>query len=145
MRKPDLIIGPADNPQTLRWHILNWRGIQVALHYWCRSDSDRALHDHKADNISILLTGPYREWFSHAWEKPYYKTRWPLLMYFRIGEAPHRIELHRGPVWSIWIRFSPRRDWGYWCPKGWRSNSVYNAEGSDYYKHGTSTVGRGCD
>lgn len=61
MRKPDLIIGPRDNPQTIRWHIFVWRGWQLSLHKWLRSDDDRAPHDHKADNISLLLTDCFRE------------------------------------------------------------------------------------
>jgi hypothetical protein len=145
-RPPDLTIGPHENPQTLRWHLLRWRGIQVALHRWCRSDSDRALHDHSADNISILLWGTYREWFSHAWERPRWRLRVPLIPYFRRAETPHRVELHRGaPVWSIWIRFKPRREWGFWCRKGWRHWRDYVAE-RDYNVPGSqSTVGRGCD
>jgi hypothetical protein len=145
VRKPDLIIGPVDDPQTLRWHLFKFRGLQVALHRWCRSDSDRALHDHTGNNISILLTGRYREWFSHAWEKPYYKVRWPFVPYFRIGEMPHRVELYNGPLWSIWVRFPSRREWGFWCPKGWRHWRDYVAEREGYYQTGISTVGRGCD
>jgi hypothetical protein len=145
VRKPDLTIGPAHDPQTLRWHLFKFRGLQVALHRWCRSDSDRALHDHTGNNISILLTGRYREWFSHAWEKPYYKVRWPFVPYFRIGEMPHRVELHNGPLWSIWIRFPSRREWGFWCPKGWRHWRDYVAERAGYYETGISTVGKGCD
>ncbi len=61
MRKPDLIIGPRNNPQTIRWHIFVWRGWQLSLHKWLRSDDDRAPHDHKANNVSILLTGRFRE------------------------------------------------------------------------------------
>jgi hypothetical protein len=72
MRKPDLIIGPRHDPQTVRWHIFVWRGWQLSLHKWLRSDSDRAPHDHKADNLSIILNAGYwetirtREW----WEYP---------------------------------------------------------------------------
>jgi hypothetical protein len=145
MRKPDLTIGPADDPQTERWHLFRWRGIQVAIHKWHRSDTDRALHDHSADNISVLLWGRYREWFSHAWEAPRWKLRWPLIPYFRKAETAHRVELHRGaPVWTLWIRFKPRREWGFHCPKGWRHWKEYVAEREGYYQTGHSTVGKGC-
>jgi len=57
MRKPDLIIGPRANPQTIRWHLLVVRGgWQLSLHKWLRSDDDRAPHDHKADNLSVILS-----------------------------------------------------------------------------------------
>lgn len=145
-REPDLIIGPREDPQTLRWHLFRWKGLQIALHRWCRSDTDRALHDHSSDNWSILIAGTYREWFSHNWEKPRWKLRIPFIPYFRRAGEPHRIELHNGaPVWSIWIRLAPFREWGFWCQKGWRHWKDYIAE-RDYTVPGsTSTVGRGCD
>ncbi len=140
MRPPDYIIGPADDPQTLRWHIAGARGkYQIAIHRWCRSDSDRALHDHTAGNISILLTGRYREWFSHAWEKPRWKTRWPFIPYYRKAGTAHRVELTHGPLWTIWIRFKPWREWGFWCPKGWRHWKEY-VDSRD-----SGQVGKGCD
>ena len=139
MRQPDLIIGPRDAPQTLRWHLFRWRGIQVALHRWVRSDSDRALHDHSAGNISILLTGCYQEWFNHSWEPPRWRLRVPLVPYYRAGDTPHRVLLHRGRLWTLWIRFKPWREWGFHCPKGW-------VHWTDYVdKRDSGLVGRGCD
>lgn len=145
MRPPDLTIGPADAPQTYRWHLWRWRGVQFALHQWMRSDQDRALHDHTANNISILLSGRYREWYSHPWEPKRSKMRYPLIPYFRLAETPHRIELLSDkPVWTIWIRFKARRGWGFYCRKGWRHWRTYL--GGDYTKPGAvSTVQRGCD
>lgn len=144
-RPPDLIIGTRERPQTLRWDLFKLWGIQFALHRWLRSDSDRALHDHSADNISVLLTGPYREWFSHEWEKPYWKLRLPLIPYRRQAELPHRVELHNGPVWTLWIRFKPRREWGFWCQnKGWVRWQDYIAERDGYDIAGVSSIGRGC-
>lgn len=141
MRSPDLTIGSP--PQTLRWHLFRWRGVQVALHRWLRSDNDRALHDHSAGNVSILLTGCYREWFSHNWEAPRWKLRLPLIPYYRRAATAHRVELHRGPLWSLWIRFKPWREWGFYCPKGWMHwrdfvDSDYRAPGS------VSNIGKGC-
>lgn len=148
-RDPDLVIGSPKDPQTKRWHLFRGFGIQVALHRWCRSDADRALHDHVADNISIIVWGSYREWFSHNWQPAHWKVRYPLVPYYRIAETPHRIELHRGaPVWSIWIRFRPRREWGFWCEKGWRHWREYvslKRTSDTYYDEGVSEVGKGCD
>ena len=149
MRPPDLIIGPAHNPQTLRWHLLRWRGWQLALHKWLRSDDDRALHDHVSWNVSIILWGRYREIFSHKWEMPWQnsKIRRPLIPYFRRAATPHRVELlpGSGPVWSLWLRGPPRRSWGFYCPKGWKHWRDYVNE-SDYSAPGSvSSVGPGCD
>lgn len=153
MRAPDLVIDGGNGPQTLRWHLFKWRGWQLALHKWLQSDHDRALHDHSADNMSVLLWGTYREYFSHDWEPARWKLRIPFIPYFRRAEMPHRVKLHRGgPVWTLWLRWPPlavrrdgRKDWGFWCQKGWRHFKDYIAE-SDYSKPGsTSSVGRGCD
>jgi hypothetical protein len=113
---------------------------------WHRSDNDRALHDHVADNVSILLWGTYREWFSHGWEPPRWHWRLPLLPYFRRAETPHRVELlNDKPVWTLWMRGPPRREWGFWCsPTRWVHWKQYLAE-RDYSVPGsTSTVGNGC-
>lgn len=170
MRKPDLIIGPRDNPQTLRWHWLKAFGFQFALHKWLRSDSDRAPHDHKADNVSIILSPRgywerVREWLpSNSCGTFYiskgrlYRDVWhyrkPWRPYFRKAETLHMIALENPrreiqgpprPVWTIWIRWPERRRWGYWCDgKGWVDADQYN-RASDYYADGVSEVGRGCD
>lgn len=139
-RQPDLVIGPRDAPQTLRWHLFQWRGVQVALHKWERSDSDRALHDHSADNISIILS-----WQGYAEVVrdnlgDYTWHRFPFWPYYRKAETPHRVVLHDDrPVWTIWIRFKPRRNWGFWCS---RKRWVYWEDYVDSRDSGL--VGRGC-
>jgi hypothetical protein len=146
MRQPDLIIGPRDNPQTLRWHIFVWRGWQLSLHKWLRSDDDRAPHDHKADNVSILLIGCFREMVRGIDGVDRWYLRWPLRPYFRKGETLHRVALlSERPVWSLWLRWPARRRWGYGCPKGWVDADDYNSNKQDeYYATGISEVGRGC-
>jgi hypothetical protein len=146
MRQPDLTIGPADNPQTLRWHIFRSRGWQLSLHKWLRSDDDRALHDHSGHNISIILNHGYYEVLSHAWEPYNCKFRFILWPYFRRAGVPHRIQLSGYvPVWSLWLRWPPIREWGFHCPKGWRHWKEY-CDTRDYSASGsTSWVGPGCD
>ena len=153
MRKPDLIIGPRHDPQTVRWHIFVWRGWQLSLHKWLRSDSDRAPHDHKADNLSVILNAGYWETIrTFVWQNgnvAYHDSthfRWPLVPYFRKAETPHRVTLPSDgrPVWTLWLRWPARRRWGYWCPKGWVDADDYNKT-ADYYAAGVSEVGRGCD
>jgi hypothetical protein len=163
MRKPDLIIGPRDNPQTIRWHWLKAFGFQFALHKWLRSDSDRTPHDHKADNVSIILSPQgywelVREWYdtprggdpyctvSRRWYYDRWHFRKPWRIYFRKAETLHRVKLcDTRSVWTIWIRWPERREWGYWCDgKGWVHNRDYNKQ-TDYYREGVSEVGQGCD
>jgi hypothetical protein len=158
MRPPDLYIGPKSNPQTSRWHLLRWRGLQVALHRWHRSDDDRALHDHSGHNVSILLTGCYTEITYDKRADPtrvpvaaavfpfgyVRRKRIPFVPYFRFAAKPHRVELTSGPIWSLWIRFPPIREWGFWCRSGWKhwkdycGSRDYSAPGSE------SVVGEGC-
>lgn len=162
MRKPDLIIGSRDNPQTLRWRIVRWRGWQLALHKWCRSDEDRALHDHSGNNVSLILSPQgYDEIVRETVftgdvltcekEGEYVHTcdvtrrRFPFVPYFRRAEAPHRIALRDArPVWSLWLRWPPRREWGFHCPRGWRHWKDFLGT-RDYNADGISEVGRGCD
>lgn len=154
MRSPGLIIGPRDNPQTLRWHIFRWRGWQLSLHKWLRSDDDRALHDHSGDNLSVILTRGYFEVLQdddtygnyglYSRQMAYWRR--PFVPYFRKAETPHRIALADSrPVWSLWLRWPPRREWGFHCPKGWRHRRDYLNSRGDYYSAGTSETGPGCE
>lgn len=143
MRKPDLTIGPLENPYMLRWHIFRWRGWQLALHKICRSDDDRALHDHVGDNISVILKGRYTEYPGEWGHGTVYSA--PAFI-FRKAETPHRLVLDEGGVtWTLWLRWPPRREWGFHCPNGWRHWKAYIAPTEDYYKDGVSVVGKGCD
>jgi hypothetical protein len=112
--------------------------MQLALHHWLRSDSDRALHDHTAGNISILLTGCYVEVFSHAWEPRRAKLRVPLVPYYRAADMPHRVEIKK-PVWTLWIRFAPWREWYFYCRQGRKHWRAYVDE------RDSGLVGTGCD
>lgn len=147
MRKPDLIIGPPDNPYIYRWHLLRFCGWQLALHKMMRDDDDRALHDHRAWNISFVLRGGYLEWFSHRGAPTNCVWRPPGSVIFRRAATPHRLTVghETGPSWSIWLRGKPSREWGFWCPKGWRHWREFCGE--DYTAPGAkaSTVGKGCD
>lgn len=147
MRKPDLIIGPRHDPQTIRWHFLKAFGFQFALHKWLRSDSDRAPHDHKADNISIILSrqGYWELVYECGGARGVRHYRKPWRVYFRKAETLHRVKLvDSRPVWTIWVRWPERRRWGYWCDsKGWVDAEAYN-RAADYYAEGISEVGNGC-
>ena len=62
VRPPDFIVGSETDPYLRRWHLLpRNRLFNVYLHNFCRSDDDRALHDHPWVNMSVLLSGSYME------------------------------------------------------------------------------------
>lgn len=142
-RTPDLVIGPEDNPYMLRWWLKkDGKFGDLYLHKICRSDEARALHDHRADNISLILKGSYTEII--APKDPYcalgYNLNSPITRRFgpgsvihRKAEQPHRLVLDTEtelkfnphgfgnytvtwdkPVWTLWFKFKERREWGFW-------------------------------
>lgn len=137
-REPDVYIGGKENPNVVRWHLVGQSWLtsfvgNVYLHEFCRSDTDRALHDHPyLFNASWLLAGDYTE---HTFSsKPLKRAALPSTQavvrergdfVFRWGGAPHRIVLDErlsGPahVWTLFFTGPRVREWGFWCPKGWR-------------------------
>lgn len=142
LRKPDEEIGPPDNVYLQRWWLIRNFAYRVYLHCFLRSDDDRALHDHPADNISIILIGSYREHLPGGVVK--LRKAWrpwaPWRVYGRRAEAAHRVELIDGkPVWTLFIRGPGRREWGFHCPRGW-------IPWTDFVdaRPGGNAVGNGC-
>lgn len=159
-RSPDFVIGGEDDPYLMRWWLIpRNRWFNVYLHLFLRSDDDRALHDHPWASCSLLIEGRYTEivpqsrgWFAgldammgvvEAIE------RRPGRPVFRGASAAHRLELHRDaqgrekPVWSLFITGPKVREWGFWCPKGWRHWREFCAVDEDGSNSGR--VGRGCE
>lgn len=157
-RPPDRIIGGADDPYMHRWHVIPRNPIfNVYLHHFMRSDDDRALHDHPWWNASWLLQGRYKEVVPMSGEPDdsLHVTRYREAgdFAFRRASAAHRVELHREmwtlpwpgsreiPCWTLFITGPRFREWGFWCPKGWRHHSDY----AKVLPGGVSEIGRGCD
>lgn len=151
MRKPDFIIGGSAKPYMLRWWIIpRNRWFNIYLHKILRDDDDRALHDHPWWNVSILLRGAYREVMpdlSHC-PTPYtriadlptrVKLRRAGSIVFRRATSSHRLEVAKGPVWSLFITGPVIRDWGFHCPKVWRYWRDFVSD------HDTGAIGQGCD
>jgi len=146
-RPPDFVIGGAERPYMLRWHLLKTRWLSVYLHQILRSDDDRALHDHRADNVSILLRGCYDEVMPcplhpEALHLGHFLTlrRHAGDIVRRRAEALHRLELvDAAPCWTLWIKGRERRDWGFACRQGWVPWQVFTAADD------SGQVGRGCD
>ena len=141
-RPPDFVIGGVENPYMLRWFVLPRNKIfNLYLHQFRRSDDDRALHDHPWANCSILLRGTYtehtiaqggihRRQILHAGSV---RLRWT-------GRIAHRVELHDGPCWSLFITGPRYRPWGFHCPdKGWTHWKRFTAPDDK------GAIGPGCD
>ncbi len=161
-RNPDQVIGGRDNPYMKRWWVTPWRAYvaiprdkrtrwqrfvvalglpNVYVHEFWRSDDDRALHDHPWANLSILLEGEYTEHTVDAGGIHRRVIRRAGDVVARRAAHAHRIELHAGMCWTLFVTGFKTRNWGFHCPEqGW----------IDWYRFtnsadGGETVGPGCD
>lgn len=169
-RAPDVIIGELDNPYLLRWWLIpKNRFFNVYLHRFMRSDDDRALHDHPWWSLGMILSkgGKYWEhlpdmsmdyvgyWFegdeklTTRWEK--FRTSIKVLRHrfqpvLRRADHIHRVELLKDeagkeiPVWTLFITGPKIREWGFWCPKGFKHWQKFVET-----RPGGNQVGPGCD
>lgn len=138
MRKPDFIIGRADEPYIHRWWVIpRNRWFNIYLHKILRSDDDRALHDHPWWNVSIVLRGGY---FEHT-KRGEVLWRGAGSFVFRFAKTAHRLVIapEMAPrAWTLFITGPLFRTWGFHCPKGW-------VKWTDFVdQRDAGAVGRGC-
>lgn len=139
-RFPDVVIGGHDNPYLMRWYVIpRNRFLNIYLHRFCRSDDDRALHDHPWINCSILLAGRYVEHTILSGGVEVRTTRNAGEIKFRGARSAHRIELTDGNCLTLFITGPRSREWGFHCPAGWK-------HWKDFTKPGASgEIGPGCE
>lgn len=151
-RQPDELIGGNERPYIKRWHIARKSRIpglsklleNVYLHNVVRSDDDRALHDHPWWNISIVLWGGYYEHMPVIpdmyatdrgnWRETKRKWRGMGSIVFRRADAAHRLEIGKAatvPCWTLFITGRKSREWGFYCPTGWRHWTEFGERGCD--------------
>jgi hypothetical protein len=138
-READIYIGGKADTYLARWWLIprnKW--FNIYLHHFQRSDDDRALHDHPWWNLSVLLRGTYTEHTISAGGINVRTVRNAGQMKFRYAAEAHRIELHSGPCWTVFITGPRIREWGFHCPRGWRHWKVFTSG-----KNG-ETIGAGC-
>jgi len=112
MRKPDMVI---NHNYLKRWFVIpRNRFFNIYLHCFTGSDYDRALHDHPWWSLSILMKG---ELIEHTFNAKKTIPRW--LPIIRSAKRAHRIELVRGPAWTIFITGPKIRPWGFYSKAGW--------------------------
>lgn len=139
-RPPNFLIGGAENTYMRRWWVIPRNKIfNIYLHHFLRSDDDRALHDHPWWNVSILLEGSYTEHTISAGGVNHQLEYGAGALKGRFAGYAHRIELDKGPCWSLFITGPVIREWGFHCPKGWRPWKQF-VDDRDNGK-----IGAGCD
>lgn len=130
MRKPDRVI---NGGYLQRWYIIpRNRFMNIYLHRFGASDDDRALHDHPWYSASFLLRG---ELLEHSFKGGRH-IPW-LIPVFRTAKFAHRLEVVKGPVWTVFITGPAIRQWGFYCHNGWRHWTKFTS------KDGNS-IGPGC-
>jgi hypothetical protein len=120
-RPPDYVIGDPADPYMRRWWLIpRNRWFNVYLHHFLHSDDDRALHDHPWSNCSILLRGRYTEHTIDAGGIHRRRVLSAGSTRLRLsGKFAHRVELHDGPCWTLFITGPVYRSWGFHCPQRW--------------------------
>ena len=146
-RKADFIIGTKEDPYLLRWYIVPRNNyFNIYLHKIVRSDDDRALHDHPWWNFSWILCAGYVEVMVRKGGDPsnkddhYERYRNPWTMVLRKPEAAHRLVVGDTPAWSLFLTGPRIREWGFYCPKGWRHWLKFSDR-----KDGVGYVTKGCE
>lgn len=140
-RPPDFVIGTPADPYLLRWFVIpRNRLFNIYAHKFCRSDDDRALHDHPWLNLSVLVLGTYTEHTIAAGGIHVRRVRKAGEWTFRRPRDAHRIELHEGTCWTLFITGPRVRTWGFHCPDaGWIGWKTFTKAGN------SGEIGPGCD
>lgn len=92
-----------------RWEILKTPFGSIWLHAIHKADTDKHLHNHPWDFISVVLKGSYYEQTPKGNKKQY-----PGKINVRNGEGYHKIlELVSPVVYTLFFVSKPKRQWGY--------------------------------
>lgn len=113
---------PTD-PYLTRYRLITTFWFGVYVHYFHRSDHDRALHDHPWSFISIPLSSGYWEHGDPGpglpWSTRIERNWCPMFRPLcRQAEWAHRIEIPK-PMWTLVLRGPVVRSWGFWTTRGW--------------------------
>lgn len=131
MPEPGLVIAPAgeDKPYLYRWHLVRTEHASVYFHIQVADDPERPLHDHPADNTSVILSGGYDELLDEHPGRTWINTSSVQTLKRRAGDVIHRKAewAHRlllppgfGYTMTLFMFGPKRREWGFWYPDGWR-------------------------
>ena len=138
MRAPDKIIGI---DYLWRWYLIPQnRFFNIYLHRFLRSDDERALHDHPWCSVSVLLRGLIWEIVrdpESGLDLPNYNIR-RFIPVYRNAKHAHRIILESKDAWTLFITGRKIREWGFYCPNGWRHWEVFTTDDGNQ-------IGRGCE
>lgn len=127
--EPRRYIGGKENPLLIRWVLFRIPQFGIFIHKFCRSDYDRALHDHPWTFVSVILHGGYSEYREEKDERGTYETLdWygPGSILYRPAEYKHRVVIYKEPSWNLILVGRRRRKWGFWPNGQWCWWRKYN-------------------
>lgn len=126
-RAPDFIIGDPKEPYMLRWWWLPRNHyFNIYIHRFLKDDDDEAFHDHPWPSYSIMCEGDIYEHYKIDIEGFGSYNEWRRLKpgdkVYRPAKFAHRIVVLPSAKLPLTIFITgPRvREWGFYCPKGWR-------------------------
>jgi hypothetical protein len=102
-----------------RYYLFHSKWLAIYIHRFWASDED-PVHDHPWNNISWVVKRGYFEKLPDGTRH----FRMPGFKAFRKAEQFHAVELSpgtEGDVWTVFIRFRRRRQWGFWHQDGWKA------------------------
>lgn len=104
------------DPLLVRWILIRHEGgFGIFLHKLCRSDYDRALHDHPWAFVSLVLKQGYDEVLPSGLLHHYAGE-----VMYRPAEWKHRVVIRDGkPAWTLIFMGPKRRHWGFWTDNKW--------------------------
>jgi hypothetical protein len=115
--------GP-EGPLRIRWILFRVPSFGIFLHKLCRSDHDRALHDHPWSFLSVVLKGGYDEiryvrtitqiGVYGRFEEDEHQHHSVGSILFRPAEWRHRVIINDKPAWTLVFVGLNRRRWGFW-------------------------------
>lgn len=111
-------------PLLERWIVIRHEQLGgIYVHKLCRSDHDRALHDHPWSFLSIVLGRGYDEVFYDETQPPRFREQWrrnkPGFVLFRRAGYRHRVVITGKPAWTLVFVGPKVRRWGFWPEGGW--------------------------
>jgi len=106
-----------------RYYIFTSKWVNIAIHKFHISDY-AVHHDHPFNFIAIPLKAGYLEHLPDGMVL----DRRPFQPKFRTANEFHWVQLdpERGPVWTLFIYFRRRKDWGFLTGDGWVDHRTYN-------------------
>jgi len=135
-RPPDFTVVIKGQEYMQRWWVIPRNRIfNIYLHRFLHDDEDEALHDHPWFNASFILKGTYTEWSIKAGGVHSKRIAKEGSFKVRMPHTAHRIALHDGECWTLFMTGPVIRTWGFHCQNGWTDWRSYKER---------KVTGRGC-